>query len=76
MFGPHHPSNDISTPDIKTIDSKQQWKIIDQDLRIEGHRETSGEHQGPEEQHSVDHQLDAGSAVKQLVVEHPDPFIF
>ena len=44
---PHHPSNNISTPNFKTLDSKKRWKIIDQDLRIEGHRETSGEHQGP-----------------------------
>ena len=65
---PHHPLNIISTPDTKNTDSKQQWRIIDQDLRIEGHGETSGEHQGPEEQHSVDHQLDVGSVVKQLVL--------
>ena len=64
VSGPHHPSKNISTPDIKTPYSKQQWIVIDQDLRIEGHGDTSEEHQGPEEKNSIDHHLDIGIVVK------------
>ena len=74
VSGPHHPSNNISTPEIKTPDLKHQWKAIDQNPKIEGQGETTEGHQGPEEQHLFNnHHMDAGSAMKQLVLEQPDP---
>ena len=45
-------------------------------MRVEGHGETSGDHQEPEEQQLVDHQLDFGSVVKKLILEQRDTSIF